>query len=73
MGRQPGTPALDRERETAAVELCGCVQGLIDTNSVPDYMVDFLEARLSRFRRAHGLGPRPQKVTVANTSFGVAR
>lgn len=45
---------LDHERETAALELCGAVQGLIDTKSVPDYMVDFLASRLKRLRMAYG-------------------
>lgn len=45
---------LDNEREAAALELCGAVQGLIDTKSVPDYMVDFLASRLKRLRESYG-------------------
>jgi hypothetical protein len=49
------TTGLDKERETAALELCGVLQGLITTGSVPEYMVGFIASRIMRLRRAYGL------------------
>jgi hypothetical protein len=49
------SPGLHKEREEAALELCEAVQGLVTTNSVPDYMVAFLASRIMRVRRAFGL------------------
>lgn len=46
---------LEKERETAALELCGAVQGLVTTGSVPEYMVGFLTSKIVRLRQAYGL------------------
>ena len=48
---------VEQERQAAAVELCGVVQGLILTNTVPDYMKDFLASRCARVQRAFGMSP----------------
>jgi len=48
---------VEQERQDAAVELCGVVQGLILTNTVPDYMKDFLASRCARVQRAFGMRP----------------
>jgi len=56
------TRGLDKERQTAALELMGAMQGLILTNTVPDYMVDFLQSRIDAVRRSYGIEDKPRKV-----------
>lgn len=46
---------LEKERLTAALELACVIQGLIQTSTVPEYMVDYLQARIARFERAFGV------------------
>jgi hypothetical protein len=45
----------ENERHDAALELCGAVNSLILTDSVPSYMHDYLRARVARLHRAFGL------------------
>lgn len=51
-----------KDRDDAALELCGAMQGLILTGSVPAYMVEFLQARVNKLRAAHGLDKRKRVV-----------
>ena len=46
---------LEKERLEAALEVCACVEGLIHTESIPSYMIDYLQSRVARFRRLCGL------------------
>lgn len=43
------------EQLSAVLELCGVVQGLILTDCVPDYMIDYLKSRVERVRSVYGL------------------
>jgi hypothetical protein len=52
---------LEKEKMEAALELCACVEGLIRTEAVPPYMIDYLQSRVARFRRLCGL---PLKLVV---------
>jgi hypothetical protein len=45
----------EREKMEAMIDLCACVEGLILTETVPEYMVDYLQSRVARFRRLCGL------------------
>lgn len=49
----------EKQRLEAVIELCGCLEGLIRTSSVPDYMVDYLQSRVTRFQRLYGLPIKP--------------
>jgi len=49
------------EGEEAALELCGCILGLIEQGCVPDHMLDYLQSRVARILGQHGLDPRDFK------------
>lgn len=46
---------VDNEKQAAALELCSAVSGLVINDCVPDYLKDYLMARVARLRRAHGI------------------
>jgi hypothetical protein len=52
---------IERQRLEAALELCSCLEGLIRTESVPPYMIDYLQSRVAKFRWLCGL---PLKLVV---------
>ena len=47
--------ANESERQDAAMDALGALQGLVEQKSVPDWSVDFLIARINRLRRAYGM------------------
>ena len=51
---------LDNERMLAALDLCAVVHMLRGTRDIPPHMLDYLELRVERLRRACGI-PAPKR------------
>lgn len=64
----------DQQRYMAAVNLVGCVEGMILAGAIPNHSVEYVMGFTTALRKAHGLAPwtPPQRLPVCNDNTSIA-
>ena len=63
----------DQHRYMAAVNLVGCVEGMILAGVIPDHSVDYVMGFTTALRKAHSLAPwSPPTLPVCNDNTSIA-